>query len=1193
MKIFARFAALASAIVFAGSLPLFGGPPASRIRAGLADGNTFSLNGTISPRLASAVDKGRAEDTLLLPRITMHFKMTDAQQADLDQLLEAQQNPASSQYHQWLTPEQYADRFGLSQNDMAQITAWLQQKGFTDIQPAHGRAFVTMTGTAARVKEAFGAEIHYFDVNGKTHYANSNDVVLPTALEGVVSGIRGLNDFRPKRRSVGPRGGILPRYTSNLTGNHFLAPGDFATIYDINSLYSSGINGTGQSIAIAGQTDIALSDIENFQSAAGLPIKDPKIVLDGTDPGGIPCDPDTNDTPNCSDLGESDLDIEWAGAVARGANIVFVNSTDAWTSAEYAIDQNLAQVLSITYGSCEAQTDNSDLNGMNAAFQQGNAQGITTVAASGDTGASDCDYEDSPPALYGLAVDFPCSSPYVTCAGGTEFNEGSGNYWSSVNGANGGSANKYIPEIAWNDIVYDYDNTANGTEPTLSASGGGASQVFSKPSWQTGPGVPADGARDVPDVAFSASVDHDAYLDCSSPDLDDLTACTSGFRDSQTYFDVAGGTSAATPTFAGVVALVNQKTGTSQGNINPALYTLAAQQSTANCNASNPASACVFHDITSGNNNVPCQQGSTDCPAQSPVDMLGYTTYGFSAGPGYDQVTGLGTPDVYNLVTGIGASNTPGQVTLNASGEFFAPSSGSGSIGVTETGIGSWTATPNASWITITGSASGSGSGTVSYALAPNTGASRSGTITVNGQTFTITQEGTSSDLSSAGSMAQIASGGGWNTTLTLIDLGAGSAEARLNFSDNSGDSLVLPFTSPQQTFSGTMLGATMDQTIAPYGQLVLDMAGSSSDPTSTGWAQLSSATGVNGFAIFESNGQEAVVPLETRNASSYVLAFDNTGALATGLAVANLANSSATIPVIIRDDTGAQIDFEAVPTIPAQGHNSFMLTDATQGFPVTAGKRGTIEFSTPKGGQISVLGLRANGAAITTLPVLANVSTGGGLMAHIASGGGWQTIITLVNTGASSTQAQLNFYDENGNPMTLPLLFPQTGATSNVSSVSQTLAAGSSLLLQTQGGASQQIGSAQLTTTGTVSGFAIFQNSGQEAVVPLETGTPDSITLVFDNTNGLGTGVALANISGSPVSVPATLRDYTGATLATGSVSLPANGHASFMLASQFPAAANIRGSVEFGSGAAQIGALGIRATAAGAYTTIPAMAQ
>jgi len=1143
-----RAIVLAGVSAFIGSLPLFAAPPFSRLSERLDSGRTFALPGTIEPRLRSAVDEGEVEPSLVLPRIALHFKMTDAQQADLDRLLQAQQDPSSPQYHQWLTPEQFAGRFGLSESDMEQITAWLRQLGFSDIQPARSRTFVEMDGTASQVRLAFGTSIRHYRVNGRLHYANSSDPVLPRALEGLVSGIRGLSDFRPRPHGV--RRSSQPMFTSNLSGNHFMAPGDFAAIYDVQPLYNSGIDGTGQKIAIAGQTDIKVSDIQAFQTASGLPVKDPQIILDGSDPG-----------TTAGDETEADLDIEWAGAVARGATIVFVNSQDAITSAIYAIDQNVAQVLSISYGGCEAETPSSQMLALNAVFQQANAQGITVVAASGDQGAADCDVpataNGNPPksASKGLAVDFPGSSPYVTSAGGTEFNENGQTYWSATNNSNAGSALSYIPEIAWNDTT---------TDGFLSASGGGVSTLFAKPSWQKGTGVPADSFRDVPDIALSASPDHDSYLICSAG------WCTNGYRNSQTYLDAVGGTSAAAPSFAGIVALINQKMHSSQGNINPALYALASSAHGA------------FHDITAGSNVVPCVIGKPDCTSG---------TMGYTAGPGYDQVTGLGSIDAYNLASAMDGIAQTAPVALSDNGEFFAPSLGGGTIGVTAAGAGSWTASTTASWITITGPASGAGNGTVSFTVAANTGAARSGTLTINGQTFTISQENTSLGLSDAGSMAQIASGGGWDTTLTLIDLGTASTEARIDFSGNAGSALVLPFTFPQQTFTGTMLGATLDQMLNPHGQFVINAAGSLSDPLSTGWAQLMTGGAVNGFAIYKnSSGQEAVVPLETRNAPAYLLAFDNEGSLATGLAIANLATGEADVNVVIRDDTGREIGTRTI-NLPAQGHQSFLLTDPQSGFPVTVGRRGTVEFDTPQNGQISVLGLRAKGAAVTTLPVLANVGTGGGTLAHIASGGGWQTLITLVNTGTNPAPAQLNFLDEQGNPMALPLLFPQTGVVNTVSSVSQTLPPGASLLIQTRGTVSQ-VGSAHLTTAGAVSGFAIFQNAGQEAVVPLATGAASSITLVFDNTSGLANGVALANSSGFQVAVPVTLYNDTGATLGTASINLPANGHTSFILKDQFPAAANIRGSVKFGSGGGQIGALGIRATAS-AYTSIPAMAQ
>ncbi len=450
-------------------------------------------------------------------------------------------------------------------------------------------------------------------------------------------------------------------------------------------------------------------------------------------------------------------------------------------------------------------------------------------------------------------------------------------------------------------------------------------------------------------------------------------------------------------------------------------------------------------------------------------------------------------------------------------------------------------------------------------------------------------------NLTLAGSMAQIASAGGWDTSLTLVNLGAAAGQAGLNFYDNDGNALTLPFTFPQQPALGVTPGWTFTENLNANAMLVLDTTGPASQTLAVGSSQLLTSGAIGGFAIFKNtlSGQEAVVPLETRNASSYLLAFDNTGALATGLAIANVANSAANVNVVIRDDTGAQIGTGSIG-LAAEGHDYFMLTDATKGFPVTSGKRGTVEFDTPQGGQISILGLRANGNALTSLPVLANVGTSGGRMAHVASGGGWQTIITLVNTGAASANVTLSFFADDGSPLSLPLSFPQTGATATQSWFMRGIPAGATLIVVTPGPVSANLvtGSAQLTTTGNVSGFAIFQNAGQEAVVPLETGSASAYTLAFDDTNGLQTGIALANGSSQAAVIPATLRDGNGATLATTSIGVPANGHISPMLPALFPQAANIRGTLEFDTPASgQIGALGIRATPAGAYTTVPVM--
>jgi hypothetical protein len=343
---------------------------------------------------------------------------------------------------------------------------------------------------------------------------------------------------------------------------------------------------------------------------------------------------------------------------------------------------------------------------------------------------------------------------------------------------------------------------------------------------------------------------------------------------------------------------------------------------------------------------------------------------------------------------------------------------------------------------------------------------------------------------------------------------------------------------------------------------------------------------------------------METRNAPSYVLAFDNTSGLVLGVALVNVSAANALIPVIIRDDTGVVISAPGASiSLAANAHVSFVLSDLTRGFPVTASKRGTVEFDTPAGGQISVLGLRFTppNNALTTIPALANVDTNGGRIAHLASGGdGWQTTFVLVNTGSSAAPFTLRFFaDQTGAPMSLPLAFPQaTGGPPTVASfVTQNLAAGGSLVIVSAGATNLLTGSAQLTTTGNISGFVIFRHNNQEAVVPLESRNASGYIIAFDNTSGTATGIALNAVSAGPVQIPVTIRDSSGALLGFDSITLNANGHIQFTLATdKYPATAHIRGTIEFDTPfGTQIGALGIRIPAGGAhtYTTLPALAK
>ena len=562
---------------------------ADRITLPIDDSRSVALPGHVSPRINAALDQGPAAQSMDLPYVTLVLGPSAGQQADLDRLSAQQQDPSSPDYHRWLTPEQYADRFGVSRADIDKMVTWLRQHALTLKSVARARNAVAFGGTAGQIGAAFRIEIHRYLVGGESHYANSADPSIPAAFQGVVVAIHGLHDFRLKPAL---RPGAQPRDTQGSA--YSLAPGDIATIYDIAPLYSAGIDGTGQKLVITGQTQINLSDIQQYRSFFNLPVNNPTVLLV----------PNTQDPGIVQDyLPEADIDLELSGAVARNASILFVYSTNVTDALQYAIDQVLAPVVGISYGNCELQTESAFATTLQTWATQANAQGQTVIAASGDEGAADCFGGDVAATNNSLSVDTPASLPQVTGVGGTEFVEGSGSYWNLIDSSNHASALSYIPEIAWNDsALQGYPN----------ASGGGASVYFSKPSWQTGAGVPADGARDVPDVALSASSRHDAYQ-----------IYTSG------TFQAYGGTSCTSPEFAGIAVLLGQylvakgfQSSPGLGNINPALYTLAQ----------NPA---LFHDITMGNNIV----------------TPGGTAIGYSAGVGYDRVTGLGSPDVYALVT--------------------------------------------------------------------------------------------------------------------------------------------------------------------------------------------------------------------------------------------------------------------------------------------------------------------------------------------------------------------------------------------------------------------------------------------------------------------------------------------------------------------------------------------------------------
>jgi hypothetical protein len=683
----------------------------NRIHGVIPNTPTVALKSNVHPMAQPQNDEGPVDPGMKLDRIVMFFQSTPAQQADLKQFLQDLQNPSSPSYHKWLTPEQYAARFGVSKNDIAKIENWLTSQGFEIVQPARGRNWIAFSGTAELVEEAFHTEIHYYNVNGIKHFANATNPSIPQALTGIVMGFHGLDDFRLKPMNIRTRqqsGVANPFYSSG--GFNNLAPADIAAIYDVQSLYNAGYTGSGQKLVVVGQTDIDTADIAAFRSGFGLSANLPTSVL-------VPTDTDPGQT---GDLPEADLDLEWSGAVAQDASITFViggiagNQGGVFDAAQYAIDNDLAPVISMSYGGCEA-ANVTFIPYFENFLVQASAQGQTFLASSGDAGAAACDgtYPSGPVSLatYGPSVNYPASSPEVTGVGGTEFNEGGGTYW-NCNPGNLGTACGYIPEIGWNDTT---ENT------TLTASGGGKSSCgvesngtctggFAKPSWQVGTGVPADHVRDVPDVSLAASANHDGYILCTGG------SCAGGIANAVNQGSIYGGTSASAPAFAGIVVLMNQYVAANGGtlglgNINQKLYQFA--------------STSAFHDVTTGNNIVPCQSGSTGCP--------GSGQFGFTAGTGYDLVTGLGSVDANELARAFAPLSTTTTLALSPppSGGIYVGTSQTVTLTATVTASGG-TGTPTGT-VTFMDGSNNLGNGTVSSGVATLSN------VLLNGGTHSLT----------------------------------------------------------------------------------------------------------------------------------------------------------------------------------------------------------------------------------------------------------------------------------------------------------------------------------------------------------------------------------------------------------------------------------------------------------------------
>jgi subtilase family serine protease len=711
-----------------------------RIAGAINSSKMVPLPSQVQHRAKPRYDLGRVDGSFQLNGVKLFLVPSASQVKALKQLLEEQQDPKSPNFHKWLTPQQFADRFGLSHNDVQKTTAWMKSQGLTAVKVANGRDWINFSGTASQIESAFRTEIHRYNVNGEMHFANSMPPSVPAALSGIANGFLGLDDFRPKpmiKKAVPRERKGRPAYYDASTGlADFIAPNDIATIYDLGPLYTAGIDGTGEKLLIVGQTDVYLADLVNFRLGFSLPAIFSGCTADGS---GVLTSCTTSSTANfqyvldpngggdpgvsLNDLSEADLDLEWSAATARGAQIIFYNSTNVFTSLLDAIDNEtvLAPVISMSYGACEWDlggallTTSSGPGLLEAGMMEANLLGITILNSSGDSGAAECDpdQDDSENiATGGLSVSYPASSPEVTGVGGTAVVYPGGftsTYWTMDNTTNdGGTAISYPPETAWNDDVElplaGYGGTALSWQETYNIvqSGGGVSNCalqndpsdtacvsgFPLPTWQSAialPTAPPTTARLSPDVSLLASPNFPGYVYCTP--LEELatgttdensttSSCAGGIASAvngvvsgQTYEvepSVVGGTSASAPVFAGIVTMLNQYLSATGGlgNINPMLYQLAAT----------PANG-AFHQVITGENMVYCMADTPsiatttdayfsstpeyECPGTTGTQIFGWQASNADPITGYNLVTGLGSVDANALFTAWNASTTP------------------------------------------------------------------------------------------------------------------------------------------------------------------------------------------------------------------------------------------------------------------------------------------------------------------------------------------------------------------------------------------------------------------------------------------------------------------------------------------------------------------------------------------------------
>ena len=776
---------------------------APRITSYVDESSRTTLKGNV-PHLARAeFDQGEADAATQLTNMRLVLSRSAAQQATLDSYLAQLQQKSSPNYHKWLTPQQFGALYGPADSDIAALVGWLQSHGFTVEPLSPGRTNIAFSGSVSQVEEAFHVSIHSFQTADTQFYSNTTDPQIPSALAGVVTGIAHLNTIRPRPHSVHGAPGRINSETGRLepiagasaaeaspmltSGGDFLyiVPADAATIYDTPNPYnlnytgtgcglSAGCTGAGVKIGVGGEATIGTGSIVTTYRSTFLGSSyatAPTIVTTGT---GLKTD--------TGDVDEAYIDTELSGAMAPGATIYYYPSADLTSGIDTAINANVVDIFSLSWGSCEADMGSSGNALLKGYWEQAAGLGIAVTVSAGDTGTASCDGDDSTvpsAASLGLSVSGFASTPYNIAVGGTDLyalSESFSTYASTSEGSSSTyyrTAKSYIPESTWNDSTTQNGAVASdipftGKSANITAGGGGRSSCatgsgstcagYSKPSWQAGTGIhDSDGVRDVPDVSLMSG---NGYTPATWLICDTAYPCTS-ITGSGGY-DGYGGTSTAAPAFAGILALVQQSvaqntgcTGTScrLGQAAKTLYALY--------NGSHAAS--VFHDVSGGNNSVPCVSGTTNCAKDS---YSYYFESGYDTATGYDLASGMGSVDATQLVNYWSSASSLAAPTVTMTAPTPNPVSTTQSLSVPVTVTGS-SETP-AGTVTLTGGGYTSPSETLvggSYTFTVP-----AGSLAVGSDTLAVTYGGSSTYAAATSNSAKVTVTGTSSSTTFAVN---------------------------------------------------------------------------------------------------------------------------------------------------------------------------------------------------------------------------------------------------------------------------------------------------------------------------------------------------------------------------------------------------------------------------------------